>query len=320
MIPLQLVAGLLYLLLGGDLLVRGAVALSQRWGLSPMLVGVTIVAIGTSAPELIVSVQSALVGHEALAVGNVVGSNIANAWLVLGALAIASPVHGEGGSGDRGDTWVMLSAIGLFVAFAWDGHVSRLEAVLIAAGAPLFIWLKIRQARQGRLERAAKRDGRIEWVLGHPSRPSMIALFLIVGAGCLPLGATLLIEAAAEIAAGLGVSEGVIGATLVAVGTSLPELATSLVAAARRQAEVAVGNAVGSNVFNIVLVLGAAGLLAPNGLPIPRGEWGLDLAVLAISALTMGYFALFGRPVRRPAGIAALILYASYVTGLYALS
>ena len=200
MTAVELLAGLVYLLLGGDLLVRGAVALADRWGLSPMLVGVTIVAIGTSAPELVVSVQAALTGHPGIALGNVVGSNIANMLLVLGAMAIVCTIGSED-AGSRAAAKAMLAATVILVVLAWDGALTRLDGVFILAGLPLFLASRIRQVRKGDVDYAARRDGRIEWVLGHPSRTWMILVFLVLGGICLPVGAELLVGAAA--AAGL---------------------------------------------------------------------------------------------------------------------
>ncbi len=312
----ELLAGIVYLLMGGDLLVRGSVALARRWHLSPMLVGATVVAVGTSAPELFVSVQSALGGHAGLAIGNVVGSNVANLLLVIGSLAIVCPVESD----DRtqvGDIAALLVTSAAFVLFAWSGGLVFSEGLILLAGLPLFIAHKVRHARRGLLDREAVREGRIDWVLGLPSRTWLIVVFLLVGAVWLPLGANLLIGAATVAAERLGVSEAVIGATMVAVGTSLPELATVLVAGVRRQVDIALGNVIGSNVFNVVAVMATAIVLSPGPLEVGEQFRVIDFPVMLVASLVVAFYAVRGRAIRRTTGIVAVIAYAAYAITLF---
>lgn len=308
---LELFGGLVYLLMGGDLLVRGAVALARRARVSPMLVGVTIVALGTSAPELFVSLEAAFTGHPGIAIGNVVGSNVANVLLVAASLAILLPVVSDD-STIRADTIAMLAASILLIALCFGGAVSPVEGVLLLVGLVLFLGHKARHV--GRIE---EREGRIEWVPGLPGRVWMIALFIVVGSVSLPLGAHLLIGAASSVAGQIGVSEAVVGLTVVAVGTSLPELATVFVAAARRHVDVALGNVIGSNVLNILAILGAAAVIPWKPLPVPEQFLRLDLPVLLASALWIAVFTLRGRPLGRTMGILMLLAYVAYVAVLY---
>ncbi len=312
---IELFGGLVYLLLGGDLLVRGSVALARRWRLSPWLVGATIVAIGTSTPELFVSVEAALTGHPGIAMGNVVGSNIANVLLVTGALAVICPIASDDSS-IRGDTIVMLLVSGLLFVLCLGDSVARFEGAILLVGLVLFLGLKARGA--DRTEPV--RHGRIDWVLGLPSDLRMIGFFIVAGLVGLPLGANLLIEAAAEIALEFGVSEAVVGLTVVAVGTSLPELATVFVAASRRQVDVALGNVIGSNVLNVLAIMGAAAVLSPSGLPVPERFLTLDLPVMVASALPIAAFAMWKRPIGRVTGVILLFGYSAYVVALYGMA
>lgn len=308
---LELFGGLVYLLMGGDLLVRGAVALARRAHISPMLVGVTIVALGTSAPELFVSLEAALTRHPGIAIGNVIGSNISNALLVTGSLAIICPILSEDGD-TQADTIAMLAASVLLIVLALGGAISPVEGVLLLVGLVLFLGYKARH-----LGRIGRREARLEFVPGLPGKVWMIALFIIVGSVWLPLGAHLLIGAASTIAGQLGVSEAVIGLTVVAVGTSLPELATVVVAAARRNVDVALGNVIGSNVLNILAILGAASVIPWNPLAVPGQFLRLDLPVMLTASLLVAFFTLRHRPLGRSMGIVMLLAYGLYVAVLY---
>lgn len=314
---LQLLAGLIYLLMGGDLLVRGAISLARRWQLSPALVGATIVAVGTSAPELFVSIQASVTGHGGIAIGNVVGSNIANLLLVVGALAVICPIHLRDEDGADGDAISMLVLTVLAIALAWNGTLSRFDGLILAVGLPAFAFYKFRHAAGTARALPPRADGRIDWVVGRPRKMWMIVLFLVVGSAWLPIGGYLLIDATESIARSLGVSEAIIGSTIIAVGTSLPELATVIIAAARREVDVAFGNAVGSNVFNIVGVLAASAIVAPAGLGLPGSYRILDLPIMLGAAIVITYFVLTDRRMRRPTGLTLLGIYAAYVIALY---
>ena len=300
--------------MGGDFLVRGAVALARRWNLSPMLVGVTIVALGTSAPELFVSVGAAISGHPGIAIGNVIGSNIANALLVVGALAVVSPITVDAAITKR-DTVAMLAASVALVPLCANGVLGRLEGLLLLIGTVVFLGRKVRQAARGQSSAPAG-PPTLEWVLGLPSRTWLITLFLLVGVIWLPLGAGLLVESASAIAARFGVAESIVGLTVVALGTSLPELATAFVAISRRELDVALGNVIGSNVLNILAILGAAAALSPEPLPIPDRSLALDLPVLLASTGVVAWFGLRGGRMRRLLGGGLVTGYLTYVTVL----
>jgi cation:H+ antiporter len=299
---LQAGAGLVVLVFAGDALVKGAVNLSLRLGIPALIVGLTIVAFGTSAPELVVSVQAVLQGAPALALGNVVGSNVANILLVLGVPALISAlVVGR----DLGrDYAIMMGATFLFIALAFTGTFGTWQALVLLAALTLMLGELYVRARAGRT--VVEVDG------AEPGVPGWrIALWLVAGVIGLPLGAHFLVDGAVSIATVLGVSEAVIGLTLVAVGTSLPELATTVAAALRREAGVAMGNVIGSNVFNLLGIIGVAGLVGP--IPVPPEMLRLDIWVMLASSALLGLFILTRRPIGRLAGAVLLSLYAGYL-------
>jgi cation:H+ antiporter len=314
---LSLLAGLALLVVAGDALVRGAVALSLRLGISAVLVSVTIVGFGTSAPELLISVQAALAGSPGIALGNVVGSNIANVLLVLGVPAVLAPLAGCGREVHR-NLYLMLMATALFAGLALVGSIGRLGAAALLGLALFMILDTLRTARatRGALKAEALAEA-AEFRTGHPGM-DMRWIALLIGAGILglPLGAHLLIEGARSLAASLGISEAAIGLTVVAVGTSLPELATSVVAALRRHSDVAIGNVVGSNIFNITAIAGTAAMVHPLAVPaeiISRDLW----CMIAVSLLLVP-FVLLRHRIGRRAGTAFLALYCAY--GYFALA
>lgn len=297
------VAGLVLLVLGGDLLVKGAVNLSLRLGLTPLVVGLTVVAFGTSAPELMVSLSAALSGTTDIAVGNVVGSNIANVLIILGATAVVSRIVTRGH--DLRESWAMMIAASvLLIGLALMGPIGRLQGALLLAALALVLW---RQLSGGA---ASDETPELEGaVLG--ARWRTILLWLAGGLTALPLGANLLVTGAADIARLLGISEAVIGLTLVAVGTSLPELAASVASALRGRADMALGNVVGSNLFNLLAILGVTALVQP--LAVPPQMLRLDLWVMLASSLLLAPFLFRGWPIGRAVGAALLTVYAIYV-------
>lgn len=298
--------GLVVLVFAGDALVKGAVNLSLRLGISPLIVGLTVVAFGTSAPELIVSVNAVLKGAPALALGNVVGSNTANILLVLGMPALIAAV-----AIDRSltrDYAIMIASSLLFIALAFTGVIGTWQALVLLAGLALMLGDCFIRARRGRLDLDLEgaEDGIPGW---------KIALSLVAGLVGLPIGAHFLVDGAVGIAQTLGVSEAVIGLTLVAVGTSLPELATTMAAAIRREGGVALGNVLGSNVFNLLGIIGVAGLVGP--LPVPDAMLTRDLWIMLGCSLLLGHFIWKGRAIGRLAGTGLLSLYALYVMILF---
>jgi len=312
---LEIVGGLIYLLLAGDLLVRGSVSLARRTRIPPAVVGLTIVAFGTSAPELFVSLSAALGGHTQMAVGNVVGSNIANSLMVLGLPALFVPT-GPTSEPARADTVWMLCVSALFAALCFVAPLGTGQGLLLLALLGVMLHQSLRRAQDER--EAEAREEELDRLLGLPTRRRMIALFLLLGALGLPLGAYLMVDGAVQLAETLGVTEGVIGLSVVAFGTSLPELATTVAAALRGHADVAIGNVLGSNLFNILAIMGAVAIVAPTPIAVAPAFLRFDLWVMLGSAVVLGVLALRGGAVSRPVGACFVGAYAVYLVALYA--
>ena len=274
-----LIGGLILLVVGAEALVRGASKLAARFGISPLMIGLTVVAFGTSAPETAVSIQAALSGSGDIAVGNVIGSNIANILLILGLSALVSPLI-VSRQLVRLDVPVMIGAGVLTFALAWNGNLSRIEGGILLTLLLLYTaFLVVASKRDKKLIQAQEvpagteaENSRFGWVI-------QLAMVL-VGLGLLVLGSNLLIEGAVALARALGLSELVIGLTVIAVGTSLPELATSLLAVYRGERDIAVGNIVGSCIFNLLLVLGAGSVVSTSGLSVSPNALAFDLPVM----------------------------------------
>ena len=256
---LALVVGLVFLVGGGELLVRGAAALALKADIPPLIIGLTVVSMGTSAPELFASVEAALEGHPGLAIGNVLGSNVANLALILGLTALIRPVTVDR-MALRLDIPLMLGASLLFVAVASDLEMTRTEGIGALVLMGLFIASLLRRAKQ----QDNPDDGDVPETAGWASKsaPGLLAL-IVVGTGGLYFGSEAFVDGASRIALHMGISDHVIGLTVVAFGTSLPEIVASGMAAWRGQSDLAVGNVVGSNLFNLLLVLGTTATIAP---------------------------------------------------------
>lgn len=300
-----LVLGLALLFVGGEALVRGGVSLALRFGLSPLIVGLTVVAFGTSLPELLVSVQAALSGSPDIAVGNVVGSNIANILLILGATAVIAPITMAFKTVSR-DLIMMIAAAVVMLALGWAGLIERWMglAMLVVLIAYLIFACRTSDCKEDEPEDSL---AKLQWW--------QEILAVAGGLIALMIGAKLLVGSATDIARGFGVSEAVIGLTIVAVGTSLPELAASLVAAIRRQSDIAIGNVIGSNIFNILAILGITAMIEPVSISPEMTR--MDIPVMiGLSILLAGLiFALKG--LGRIVGAGFLGLYGSYVVYLY---
>ncbi len=262
MMYLQVVGGLILLIVGGEMLVRGSVSLARRLGMSALVIGLTVVAFGTSAPELFVSVDAVLKGAPDIAVGNVVGSNIANILLVLGVSALIYPIACKPHSVRRHGS-AMVAATILFTAMAWAGALRPWQGFLVLLLLGLFLVFVYRAERAGSDPGAELHMREAAEIEDLPGRGWVAALAVAVGILALVWGANALVLGAVQLARAAGVSEAVIGLTLVAVGTSLPELATGIVASLRKHADVALGNVIGSNVFNLLGVVGAIALAGP---------------------------------------------------------
>lgn len=302
---LQAIAGLCILYFGGETLVRGAVALASRFGLSSLAIGLTVVAFGTSAPELAVSLNAALNNASDIALGNVIGSNIANLGLILGLSAVISPLLVQAKI-IRLDAPIMLASVLLFAVFLLDNQIGRLEGIILSTGLLAYIAFTFIQARK---EPEVIQE---EFLQGVPQTRGRLTIDLglvILGLGLLILGGKLLVLAAVTIALQLGMSEAVIGLTIVALGTSLPELTATLVAARRGYGDIAIGNIIGSNIFNMLGILGITTLVTP----LESGNilWGDILCMTLLSLLT--YLFLFTRgKLERSEGVILVLMYCSY--------
>jgi len=306
---LYVAVGLVLLVLAGDALVRGSVNLSLRLGIPPLIVGLTVVAFGTPAPELLVSVRAIVDGAPGIALGNVVGSNIANILLVLGIPAIISTIHSSILGVSRGYI-TMLAATALFIGLCFLGPITWWHAGILLVGLALMIADNIHSAHS---HRNAAQDEDLEGA--DPSAPWWkIIGFLVIGLIGLPFGADFLVKGAADIARVYGISETVIGLTLVAVGTSLPELATSVIAAFKKQADVAMGNVIGSNVFNLLGIIGVAGFVGP--IPVPDTMLHSDLWVMAAASMLLAPFILMRFNITRTVGIVFCAAYVAYTVSL----
>ncbi len=307
--------GLVILLLAGDALVKGAVNLALRIGVPALLVSLTIVAFGTSAPELLISVAAIADDAPGIALGNVVGSNTANILLVLGIPALVSGLVTEGCETRKTYT-MMLAASVLFIALAFLGPFTWWHGTILLGGLALVLGDAFRTARDHRRDaRAAAAltaeadldlDGADDEMPGWK-----VGLYLVLGLVGLPLGADLLVDSAVSIAATLGVPDTVIGLTLIAIGTSLPELATTVMAALRRQADVALGNVIGSNVFNLLAIIGIASFV--GDIPVDPAVLRFDLWVMLGASVLLAPFVFFHWRMGRAWGVALTAAYAAYL-------
>lgn len=314
--PVFFIVGISALVVGAEALVKGAARLAARTGLSPIVIGLTVVAFGTSAPELAVSLGAAIRDEADLAVGNVVGSNIANILLVLGISAAVGGGLVVAQRIVRIDVPIMVGLSVMVLVLGLDNRLGRIEGIVMVLILIGYIsWTIIASTRHPDLIADDDYDEFDAEHLGDSS-PWRDLGYLLAGLLLLVVGSTSLVEAATDIAEALGVSKLVIGLTVVAVGTSLPEVATSVVAAARGQRDLAVGNAVGSNMFNILAVLGLTATFSPSALPIPESALQLDIPVMiAVAAACLPIFA-YDYSLRRWEGLLFLAYYAAYLTWL----
>jgi len=311
---LMFVLGLVTLVIGADVLVRGASRLAVSFGVSPLVVGLTVVAFGTSAPEMAVSVGSALAGSPDLAIGNVVGSNIANVLLILGISAMITPLLVDEQI-IRQEIPIMIGVSALLVVMALDGNIGLIESIVLFVLVIAYTTFLVVQSRR------ASKAVQDEFETGIPtstwdSHWAVQLALIAVGLVMLVVGADWLVDAAVSFARAFGVSDLVIGLTVVAVGTSMPEIATSIVAAIRGQRDIAVGNVVGSNIFNILAVLGAAGIASGVGLPVSEAARNFDLWVMLAVAFACLPIMITGREIARWEGGVFLAYYAAYTAWL----
>lgn len=313
MLPLLfLLLGLGLLYFGAQVLIKGGAALAFRFGLSALVVGLTVIAYGTSSPELVVSLQAAFSGNSAIAVGNVIGSNICNIALILGLCSLVQPLTASA-QVIRREVPIMIGVSLLLVGVIWDGVIGRIDGALLLAGLITYTWLTVRAARAAKAA-LAEQEYDEDFHVGAPGAGRSVAL-VVLGLAVLIGGSHLFVTGAVEIARHWGVSDVVIGLTVVAVGTSLPELATSLVAALRGHSDVAIGNVVGSNIFNVLGILGLVALVHPID---ATGLSRIDLGMMVATAVALLPVARSGGRVNRVEGAILLAVYVAYTVWLVA--
>ncbi len=305
---LLILAGLVLLYLGGEFLVKGAGSLAVRLGMTPLVAGLTVVAFGTSAPELISSIKAAWIGQGDMAIGNVIGANSINIGVILGLTAMVVPLK-AGARASRFDAPVMIAVVLLPIWFLWDRRLSQVEAAVLFGLFIVYMAVAVRKARG--LPDAPNDEG-----TGTVSSKSagFDVVLILAGLALLAFGSHWLIEGSAAVARTYGVSEAIIGLTIVAAGSSTPELAACLVAAFRKQPELALGNLIGSNIFNILAVLGLTGLIRPLYAP---GVGMLDIAVMITFAAALVPMIRSGGVLDRSEGICLLLGYGVYLYWLW---
>jgi cation:H+ antiporter len=301
-------SGLVLLFFGGELLLRGAVAVALRFGLSPMLIGLTIVAFATSMPELLVTITAGLEGFTDVGIGNVVGSNVANILLILGVAAILKPIKSKPRLILR-DTIAMVLASAVFIVYALLGEVGLLQGVAMLTILTIYLVLSYRLERQ----RGASSDegDLLEDVGKRPYSLPMAGVLMAIGLAGLCLGSQFLIEGAVDLAKAAGVSDTVIGLTLVAVGTSLPELATAIVAGMRGHSDVALGNVLGSNIMNILLIVGILAIITP--FHVATEVLNVDMWIMGAVSLLLLPVLIIGKGINRLGGGFFLLLYVGFI-------
>lgn len=312
----EFLGGLGLLLVGAEALVRGAARLAAAMGISPLVVGLTVVAMGTSAPELAVTVKSGLAGTSDIGLGNLIGSNICNILLVLGISAVIGPLS-VAMQIVRIDIWVMILAGVAVASMSFDGVVDRVDGVVLATGAVAYtmfcVYLSRRESARIKAEYAKE--------FGEKEDPKPISwlwncVLVAGGLGLLVLGADWLVDASVTLARSVGMSELVIGLTVVAIGTSAPEIATSVMAGLKGQRDIAVGNVIGSCVFNLLAILGLGAAVTPGGLPVSHAALTLDMPVMLASAFLCIPVFFTGLRIARPEGLLFLLYYLVYTAYL----
>ena len=309
MMYMELLGGLIILMGAAEVMIRGAVGLARLFGLSPLLIGMTVVALGTSAPELVVSLDAALTGNAGIATGNIVGSNIANVLLIVGAAAVISPMARRGDRLYR-DGALLVLCTALFVMLCWGDTLDVAHGVLL-----LIIFLGFMGSAYWRdinnPKASAERVGEVEEIGAVPQKTWIAWAATLGGLAGIAVGADLMVGGGVAIARSFGLGEEVIGLTLIAIGTSLPELAASVVAARRGHADVAIGNVVGSNMFNMLGIAGVVSMTAP--LPVPSSMLAFDLWVMLGAAILIVPAMIGWTGVSRVGGAALLVLYGGYL-------
>ena len=303
---IKVLAGFFLLFFGGDWLVDGGVALARRYRISSLVIGMTIVAFGTSAPELLVSMISAIKGSAGIAMGNVLGSNIANIGLILGLTAMLCPIPTDNRKVLKNGL-IMIAASVLLLFFSLNGGISRIEGLILFAGIVLFTTLSILKGR------TTQTDLEIQ---GKNMSVSVAILLIILSCAMLAFGADFMVDGATVLAKSMGVSDKVIGLTVVALGTSLPELAASVAAAVKKEMDISIGNIIGSNIFNILCVLGVSGSIRP--ITFQYAQYSVDFIIMLAFAVALVLFVQPWKPQGRLGRMAGIILFLAYIA--YAIS
>lgn len=300
---LLLVLGLVVLIFSGDFLVKGAVGIAQKFDISPLVIGMTVVSFGTSAPELFVSVGAAMDGVPELAIGNVVGSNIANIALVLAITVLIFPIVVDKNS--KIIDWpMMMGSTVLFYLFALDNEIQRWEGIVLVAIIVLFIIFIIRKSRR---DKTPPSEEEVE----APSKQWLTYVFLLGGLVGLKFGAEWMLEGAIGIAEQSGMSKEIIGVTIIAIGTSVPELVASGVAAYRKQTDISIGNLIGSNIFNIMVVIGITAIIKP--ITITNNQLSFDFVWMIAVAVILFPLLVLGKKMGRGAGVILISLYTAFI-------
>lgn len=299
-----MIAGIALVLWGADRLTDGAVAIAERMHISQMVIGLTIVAMGTSMPEFFVSFMSALKDTPDMAVGNVVGSNIFNTLLIVGCAALVTPIMILPATVKKDIPFAMVASVVLLL-MCLDGNISRIDAVVLLVLFVVFMYFTLKGAKENEqaMQQTSAKGG----------KPFMSVVWIVVGLVCLVFGSNLFVDAATVIARQLGVSDAVIGLTIIAGGTSFPELATSVVSARKGQSGIAIGNVLGSNVFNILLILGVTGVMSPMTL---QGITTVDLTMLVVSMVMLWLFSFTKYTLARWEGALLTIVFIGYISYL----
>lgn len=306
-----LAVGLMLLLAGGDLLVRGAVAIAQMLAIPPLIIGLTIVSLGTSAPELFISVQAALAGSGGLAIGNVIGSNVANVLLVLGVPALIRQTNCRE-QGIWKNIYVMIGVTVVFMGMLAKGSMGFVDGVILLTLLSLFLWDQYRSA----IASGSGVPSEFEEDIPPPTGNTLVSLAMLAGGiVLLPIGAWLTVDAARSIATSLGVSDEVIGLTIVAIGTSLPELAASLMAVIRGNSNVALGNVVGSNIFNIAAIMGITTVITP--VAVSHHLIAIDMWIMLGASLYLAGLAWHKGRISRRSGLIMTSAYCLYLLAAF---
>lgn len=313
---LFLLIGLILLFGGGEALVRGSARIAAAMGLAPFVIGLTVVGFGTSAPELLVSVQASLRDEPGIAVGNVIGSNIANLLLILGVAALIAPLS-RPATGFKRDAGILLLVTAVAAGLLWWGAVERWMGVALLIGLAAYLTTAIRAGRRD-TQVAAAYSGEaglvLPEVLEKRSGPWRAIAAIAIGLVALVVGANFLVNGATGLATAFGVPAAIIGVSVVAVGTSLPELATSVIAAWRRQTDIAIGNVIGSNIFNVLGILGASALVSPLAVPVRFAT--VEVWVLLAATAMLVWMVQTGARLVRWEAVVALLAYAAYTASL----